>query len=145
MKKNIFISITLVFLSLTVFTPVFVYASSSVYYPSDHKGLLPKCNDGSINEETGDYENPCGIESLMAMINKLIDFITVQLAAPLFAVIFTFAGVLYLSTAADPGNKTKAKKIIINSLKGFGLVLASWVIIKTILEIFGYNGPMFLI
>jgi len=148
MKKNIFISI--IFALSLVVVPLSIYAASSVYYPTEHNGktyygLLPICNEGTINEATGDYDNPCGIEALMAMINKLIDFVTIKLAAPLFAVLFTYAGVLYMMTVSDPGNKNKAKKIIQNSLLGFGLVLASWVIIKTILVIFDYNGPMFLV
>ncbi len=128
-------------LSVTL-APLSTYAVN--YYPSGHEGLLPKCND-EIDYTTGDYKNPCGFDSLMAMINKLIDFITIQLVTPLFAVIFIFAGVLYLSAGAKPDNKTRAKKIIFNSLKGFGLVLASWVIVKTILEVLGYTGPTFLI
>ncbi len=118
------------------------------YYPAEYNGepyhgLLPICNEGEIDPETGDYKNPCGIESLMAMVNKIINFVTLQLVAPLFAVILTYAGVLYLSTGISD-KKSQAKKIIINSLKGFALVLASWVIIKTILDVFGYHGPMFL-
>ena len=140
MKKRTILSI--IFALSMVIVPLSIYAVD--YYPSDHKGLLPKCNEGPIDAVTGDYSNPCGFDSLMAMINKLIDFITLQLATPLFAVIFIFAGVLYLSAGAKPDNKTRAKKIIFNSLKGFGLVLASWVIVKTILLTLGYHGPWFL-
>ncbi|HNU95419.1 MAG TPA: pilin [Candidatus Paceibacterota bacterium] len=140
MKKRTILSI--IFALSMVIVPLSIYAVD--YYPSDHKGLLPKCNEGPIDAVTGDYLNPCGFDSLMAMINKLIDFITLQLVTPLFAVIFIFAGVLYLSAGAKPDNKTRAKKIIFNSLKGFGLVLASWVIVKTILLTLGYRGPWFL-
>lgn len=140
MKKRTILSV--IFALTMVLVPISIYAVN--YYPSDHKGLLPKCNEGPIDAVTGDYSNPCGFDSLMAMINKLIDFVTLQLATPLFAVIFIFAGVLYLSAGAKPDNKTKAKKIIFNSLKGFGLVLASWVIVKTILLTLGYHGPWFL-
>jgi hypothetical protein len=145
--KKIIALIFLLILSVAI-TPMSVYATVD-YYPEyrngkPYHGLLPICNEGPIDAVTGDYLNPCGFDSLMAMINKLIDFITIQLVTPLFAVIFIFAGVLYLSAGAKPDNKTKAKKIIFNSLKGFGLVLASWVIVKTILLTLGYHGPWFL-
>jgi hypothetical protein len=145
MKKIITLIFFLIF-SVTV-SPALVYSASD-YYPEDYKGesyhgLLPICNEGGIDPETGDYENPCGFDAFLAMINRLIDFITVELAAPLFAVIFTYAGFMYLLAGAKPDKKTLAKKIIFNSLKGFGLVLSSWIIVKTILTAVGLNFELF--
>lgn len=51
---------------------------------------------------------------------------------------------MYLSSGANPKNKEKGKKVISNSLIGFGLVLSSWLIIKTILTVLGYQGVWFL-
>jgi hypothetical protein len=149
MKKNIFIPI-IFSLSLTL-APICIHATSSVYYPShrsdgsEYHGLLPICNEGTVNETTGDYDNPCGIDALMAMINKLIDFFILKLATPLFVIILIFTGSLYLSSSAKPDNKKKAKGIMGNLIKGFALVLTSWIIVKTILNVLGYKGPMFLI
>jgi len=140
--KKIIALIFLLILSVAI-TPMSVYATVD-YYPEyrngkPYHGLLPICNEGPIDAVTGDYLNPCGVDSLMAMINKLINFITVTLATPLFSVLFVFAGFLYLSAGSKKETKTKAKKIIFNSLKGYGLVLGSWVIVKTILLALGYN------
>ncbi len=143
MKKLAFLIIPLVF-SVSLFT---VEASRNLgeYYPVGHDGLLPKCNvSGQIDDSGEEYIQPCGLDALIAMVNKLINFVIVQLGIPLFAILFTYAGIMYLSSGANPKNKEKGKKVISNSLIGFGLVLSSWLIIKTILTVLGYQGVWFL-
>ncbi len=105
-------------------------------------GLVPECNTGKIVD--GAYENACDFNMVMAIINKVINFLLVTMATPLFALIIIYAGWLYLSDMGSSENITKAKKIIKNALIGYVIALAAWLIVKTILTSLGFTGPMYL-
>lgn len=106
-------------------------------------GLVPNCNTGAINQKTGEYENPCDFDMVIAMINHAINYFLTIIATPLFAIIIMYAGWIYIS-AGGSGKIDLAKKILMNALKGYGIILIAWVVIKTILVALGFTGPMFL-
>lgn len=101
-------------------------------------GIVPVCNVGSINENTGDYDNNCDFNDLMALINKFINFILVTLATPLFALIIIYVGIMYLTAGGSENKVSSAKKIMQNAILGYILALSAWIIVKTILITFGY-------
>jgi len=84
--------------------------------------LVPACPTGG-----------CGFDQLMTLINKVIKFLLVDIATPLAAIVFAYAGFLLITAGGDPGQVTKAKSIIKNLLIGFVIALAAWLIINTIL------------
>jgi len=107
-------------------------------------GLVPDCNKGEIDPVTQNYKNPCGFNALMEIVNKVINFVLIDLATPLFALILVYVGWLYLSDMGAAENKTKAKKILQNAVIGYVIALAAWLIVKTLLTSLGFTGPMFL-
>jgi hypothetical protein len=86
----------------------------------------------------------CDFNSLMELINKVIDFLLFYLATPLAALAFCYAGFIMITAGGSSEKVTKAKTIIKNVVFGYILALAAWLIIKTIMTTLGYNGPMFL-
>ena len=99
------------------------------------QGLVP-C-DGSEG-------NPCDYNAFITLINNVVNFIVIYLALPLAAIAFAYAGFLFLTSAEDPGRRTQAKSIFVNVLIGLLLVGGSYLIIKTVLSIFGYKGANWL-
>lgn len=98
-------------------------------------GLVPDCNvvvDGVMTK-------PCDFNSLMTLINTVINFLLITLATPLFALILIYVGWLYLSAGGSSENVTKAKKILKNALIGYVIALAAWLIVKTILVTLGFQ------
>lgn len=113
---------------LSVFFALSAYAA---YDPQT--GLIP-C-DGSDGK-------PCNFDSLMALIDNIIDFLLFWISMPLAALAFTYAGFLYLTTSmAD--QKSKAKKIFGNVLVGLVIALAAWIIVKFIFASLGYDTNVF--
>lgn len=106
-------------------------------------GLVPDCNTGAVNQKTGEYENPCDFDMIITMINHAINYFLTTIATPLFAIIIMYAGWIYIS-AGGSGKIDLAKKILMNALKGYGIILIAWVVIKTILVALDFKGPMFL-
>lgn len=122
---------------------IFILAFAIIFTPPIMvlgAGLVPDCNI-IVN---GVMTKPCDFNSLMTLINSVINFLLITLATPLFALILIYVGWLYLSSGGSSENVTKAKKILKNAFIGYVIALAAWLIVKTILTTLGFTGPMFL-
>ncbi len=86
----------------------------------------------------------CDFNSLMKLANNIIDFLLKRIALPIFALIFAYVGWLYMSSAANPSQRSKAKGILINSVVGFIIAMAAFLIIELILTTLGYEGISFI-
>ena len=101
-------------------------------------GLVP-CDN--TPDSKGKIANPCNFNALMALVNKVINFILYSLVIPIAAIMFAYAGFLMVTAGEEIASaRTKAKSIFTNVALGLILVAASWLIIKMILSILGYNG-----
>ena len=123
-----------------IFIPVFSNAKSS-------KPLVPCGTETYGNGEKVDgidvsyqVKNPCGFNHIFDLINNVVDFLLFTLALPLAAIMFAYAGFLFMFSGIQPEQRTKAKKIFGNVAFGFILAVAAWVIVHTILTILGYKG-----
>jgi hypothetical protein len=71
------------------------------------------------------------------MINKVVKFILIDLAVPIAAIMFAYAGFLMLTSGGETSKRAKAKSIFVNVAIGLALVAAAWLIVHTILIIVG--------
>lgn len=113
--------------------------SVNEYNEVEFNGLVPVCNTGEVDPVTGNYKNHCDFNMVMALINKVINFLLIVLATPLFALITIYVGWLYLSDMGSTENVKKAKKIFKNVFIGYIIALAAWLIVKTILVTVGFD------
>lgn len=79
----------------------------------------------------------CGLVTLASNVINFMVFLGVVAAALLFA----YAGALYLLSAANPGNISKAHGIFRDVLFGLLLILAGWMVIDTVMKVLYGNGP----
>ena|ERR1035437_8511210 len=120
---------------IIIFTnPLLVMKAQAV----DFSGLVPVCNT-KVDAIKGGFSDPCDFNMVMSLINTVINFILIDLATPLFALIIIYVAWLYISAGGDPGNVTKAKTILKNVVVGYVLALAAWLIVKTILVTLGFQ------
>ena len=75
---------------------------------------------------------PCTFYSLMQLISNVISFL-VKIALPLATITIIYAGFIYLTTAISD-QKSKAKKMMINVVIGFVVLLAAFIIVRTIVN-----------
>lgn len=85
---------------------------------------------------------PCTFEKLLLMINRVINFFIYIIAGPIIALTFAYAGFLMVTSGGNPSKKDEAKGIMGKAIIGFVLLLAAWLIVKTVLVVFGYTGPL---
>ena len=113
-------------------------------------GLVPNCNSGTVIPESKDsngvvtqahFDNTCDLESVMQLVNNVINFLLIDLASPLAAIIICYAGFLMITSGGSSEKVTKVKKIITRLIIGYIIALAAWLIIHTILSTLGFSGP----
>ena len=92
-------------------------------------GLVPDCPD------TG-----CGWDEFLHLVNNVIYFILFYMLVPIAAIMFAYAGFMLVTSGGEPGKRTTAKKIFSNVAIGLIIAVASWLIVKTLLSLLGYNG-----
>lgn len=136
-KKILVFTIAFLIISIMV-SPSLLMASKEVKM----SGLVPVCNT-EIGVD-GTFVDACGFDYFMTMLNYIIDWSLKYLATPIFAILFMYAGFLYISEASNPGNKAKAKKMMKNALIGYLLILSAWLIVDTIFKGLGFTGGTFL-
>jgi len=118
---------------LSLMAPLALFADG---FPPDP--LVPECNKVRVDVKNDagkvigkKFQNPCDFPELIHLVKHLMDF-AIYLAMPLSAVLFSYAGWLYLASAASPDKKKKAHAIFWAVLVGLLWVLGAWLVIKLI-------------
>jgi hypothetical protein len=81
----------------------------------------------------------CTFEKIKDLVNRVILYI-IYLTIPIGAIMFAYAGFLLLTKGSSEEARTKAKGIFINVVIGVVVILAAFLIIKTILDALGVTG-----
>jgi hypothetical protein len=80
--------------------------------------------------------DPCTYNKLIELIQRIMKFIFI-LIIPIAAIAFTYAGFLLLFQGSNPEKRKHARDILIKVVIGIVIVLAAWLIVKTILVSLG--------
>src|SRR3989344_1644850 len=84
----------------------------------------------------------CDACALTSLGQNVIN-IFVYLAGAFATIMFAYAGILYVTSASNPGQIEKAHKIFWNVLIGMVFVLGSWLIIDTVMKALYNTGSGF--
>lgn len=84
----------------------------------------------------------CQACELARLIQNIINFL-IGLSIPIAAMLFAWAGVLYFTSGASPGNIERAKGIFSNALIGFLIAITSWIVVNTLLHALLDGGQLF--
>ena len=100
-------------------------------------GGLVKC--GTERDKDNNITNPCGFNDVLTLINTVIKFILFNLALPIAAIMFAYAGFELVTSGGSTEKKSKAKEIFTNVAIGLIVIAVAFLIIQTILSIVGYD------
>ncbi len=95
--------------------------------------LLPIVASAQLVPGACDNPNTCGSCEFVETINNVILFI-VAISSLIAVIAFIYAGFLMVTSRGDVGQLTKAKGMFVNVVIGLILILASFVIVNTILS-----------
>ncbi len=115
-------------IGILLFLPIFVSA-----------GLVP-CG-AKINDPATPWNemDPCGFSHLMIMINGIINFLLFSVAIPLAAILFAWAGFMFMMAGGNEGKISKAKEIFGAVLTGLLIAFMAWIIIQTLIVAAGLD------
>lgn len=132
-KKIIIFSLVSIFLLSFAFIPLLSSAQA---------GLVPCGTESYPKGHAKEFQiiNPCDFNHIFDLINKVVNFLLVAIALPLAAIMFAYAGFLFMFSGMQPEARSKAKRIFGKVALGFILAVAAWVIVHTVLSIVGYDG-----
>ncbi|MDQ5901682.1 MAG: hypothetical protein QG580_397 [Patescibacteria group bacterium] len=115
-------------------------------------------NPTNPNTDQGDFASPddfsngivncdgvnveCNFERLLDLVNRSVNFVIFIIGIPLVALSFVYAGFLMATSGGSSGKKDQAKAAISGAVTGLIILLAAWLIVRTVLLVFGYQGPL---
>ena len=89
----------------------------------------------SISAQVITLPNPLAVDNFTDLIANIVTYIT-GLIAGIAVLVFIWAGILYLTSGANPSNIQKANKAVLYAIIGLGIALAGTgliVLIQTII------------
>lgn len=138
MKHFFLKTFTLTFIAFSVaLMPGLV--SAQVSGSKTSSGLIPCGNvvtDGSVSAG-----QECTFDDLILLAQNVINFLIFKIGAPIAAVMFAYAGFLWVTNAGNEGQITQAKGLFWAVFIGFVVMLAAWLTINMIVTFF--LGPTY--
>ena len=80
--------------------------------------------------------DPCTFDKLIEQVRVVINFLIFQVAAPLAAVMFAYAGFVYVTNRGSESQIKQAHEIFGNVFIGLVIALSAWLVINFILVFF---------
>jgi len=128
------------FRTLLPLTVLFAFLFSMVAFAATPSGLVV-CGNATVDGQVPLSEQ-CNFTDLVNQVQTIINFLIFKIASPLAAVMFAYAGFLYVTNGGNEGQIKQAHDIFLNVLLGFVIVLAAWLVMSFILTFFlGASSP----
>ncbi len=97
-------------------------------------GLVPCGRSDSLSDQ-------CQFCHLIELIQRVINFIIVFLAAPIATLLIAFAGIKLVTQADNESSRTEAKQLLKDILVGFLWILLAWSAVIAVLNILVKDKP----
>lgn len=95
-------------------------------------GLIPCGNDVTAGRVTAGQE--CTYDDLIKLAQTVINFLIFGLAAPLGAIMFAYAGYLYITNGGNESQIKQAHDVFLSVFWGLIVALAAWLLINFIFQ-----------
>lgn len=79
----------------------------------------------------------CTFQSLIKLIDNIIDYFLLYLVMPLCIVAFSYSGFLFMTAGGNAGKRTQAAGVFRKVAIGLMIVLGAWVLVQAVLSGFG--------
>lgn len=141
-KKNSALLLLLI-LGTLIFAPLMSLAGD---YQADgntihYEGLVPcgKNPNSLASGESLEVGMPCQFCHLFVMFDAALDFIFFQITPPIAVLMIVIGGIMFFSSAGDPGKVQTAKKLLTSVILGIVLIYTSWLLLSFFFSIIGVS------
>jgi hypothetical protein len=112
-----------IILSVLLCVPMFAFAQKNT------SGLVP-CGIADTAGEPVPTTQQCDFQDLINLTQGMLNFIIYELATPIAILMFAYAGFKLVWSDGDTGAEKSARAIFKNTLIGYGVMLAAFLIVK---------------
>jgi len=88
---------------------------------------------GALDSTSGPKQYACTVCDIAKTAQNVLNT-AIYVAVFLSAILFAYAGIIYVTNIANHGEISKAKSIFSNVIIGLVIILASWLVIDTIMR-----------
>lgn len=135
MKRSFFVFLATLFI---VVAPTVAFAQSTIIpcgFDTNADGIIKNIPLAGIKEE-------CDFNDLITLAQNVINFLIFGIASPLAAIMFAYAGFLYVTNRGNEGQVKQAHDIFLYVFWGLVVALGAWVFVNFILEfLLGAGSP----
>jgi hypothetical protein len=96
-------------------------------------GIVPDCGYNLGGDGNGRI---CGFNDLIGLIQEVIEYIFI-LTVPITAIVFAYAGFLYITSGEKPKKREDAKNAMIKVVIGIAVVMSAWLVVTLIVTTLG--------
>jgi len=136
----------------TVLTPGTDNTPAGANTPLTAVGIAPATSVGNIStvakpSTSGNGLIPCDgadctFDSVLQLVNNLINFFFTTLLLPLIVLLIMYLGYGYLTANGNPAQHAKLKSMLKNIVLGLLLIVCAWLIVRTLLSVLGYTDDL---
>lgn len=113
--------------------------STTTYFNDAQTDVI---QNGIVNTDCGyglsDGGRMCGYSDAIRLIKRIIEYIFV-LVLPISAIVFAYAGYLLLTSGGNTEKLKSAKRAMTNVIIGIVVIMAAWLVVKTIATSLGVD------
>ncbi len=91
-------------------------------------------NGDTVIKNTAGFDEECDFNDLITLAQNVINFLIFAIAGPLAALMFAYAGFLYVTNRGNEGQVKQAHEIFLYVFWGLVIALGAWVFVNFILE-----------
>jgi type IV secretory pathway VirB2 component (pilin) len=117
---------------------LFLVSIISLSIGATAKAALVPCGPGFLPPD-----DKCQFCHLFTLLDKIFDFIFVDLIPPVAVLAVIVAGVYFFAVAGNPQNQLKAKSVLTSVVIGLLIIYGSWLIINLFLSTIGLSEGEF--
>jgi len=135
---------TIVFLLLVIFIGnlLFSFSVSAGEYQGyggtvKYEGLVPCGKSEKGPNETEGVTKACQLCHLFVMLDGIIDFVLLDILPWIVILMILIAGIMFYFAGGNPSLLLQAKKLITSVVIGVTIILCSYLIVGTILNVMG--------
>jgi len=101
---------------------------------------VPPGGGGGPGPTIVNFPNPLGTTTFTGLINNIINFLF-SIAVIVAPILLVIAGIIFMTAAGDPTRVSTARRMLLWTIVGFGIILISKGLVTLLQNILGLGGP----
>jgi hypothetical protein len=118
----------------TLFLLTMLFLPITALAQEERQLFIPCGFDNNPKDGVVSAEEQCGFYDLLRLVKNVLDWL-VMISFSVAIITFAWAGIVLTTSGGNAGQKDKAKKMLLSVVIGFAIIVAAWLIVRTIVNV----------